>query len=256
MRSTTSASMETPGPFEKGAAEGLLQHDAAGSALEAGAAGRLHASVVPRRRSRTYRCTRSTRATTCSFSTRSSSPPTCARCYGAATNAEGWAHYCEQMMLDEGFHADDPRYRLAQLQDALLRDVRFIAGIKMHTEGMTVEQADDAVRDAGTPAPSRRSFGSEARHGGPAVRLLHDGKTDDPEVAGRLQSQDGRVVHAAEASTTRSSSWGRCRCRSSGKRCWVKPATSSSAGPCIGHQGCYARWTDRRLKRAAPNKGS
>lgn len=61
--------------------------------------------------------------------------------YGAATNIEGWAHYCEQMMLDEGFHGDDSKYRLAQLQDALLRDVRFIAGIKMHTQGMTVEEA-------------------------------------------------------------------------------------------------------------------
>ena len=61
--------------------------------------------------------------------------------FGANTNIEGWAHYCEQMMLDEGFHAGDPKYRLAQLQDALLRDVRFIVGIKMHTQGMTVDQA-------------------------------------------------------------------------------------------------------------------
>ena len=44
-------------------------------------------------------------------------------------------------MLDEGFHADEPKYRLAQLQDALLRDVRFIVGIKMHTQGMTVDEA-------------------------------------------------------------------------------------------------------------------
>ena len=44
-------------------------------------------------------------------------------------------------MLDEGFHANDPKYRLAQLQDALLRNVRFIVGIKMHTQGMTVEEA-------------------------------------------------------------------------------------------------------------------
>ena len=34
-----------------------------------------------------------------------------------------------------------PKYRLAQLQDALLRDVRFIVGIKMHTQGMTVDEA-------------------------------------------------------------------------------------------------------------------
>jgi uncharacterized protein (DUF885 family) len=69
--------------------------------------------------------------------------------YGANTNIEGWAHYCEQMMLDEGFHGGDPKYRLAQLQDALLRDVRFIAGIKMHTQGMTVDEATKLFETAG-----------------------------------------------------------------------------------------------------------
>jgi uncharacterized protein (DUF885 family) len=57
------------------------------------------------------------------------------------TLEEGWAHYCEQMMLDEGFHADDPRYRLAQLQDAVLRDVRLLVGAKLHTAGWTIPQA-------------------------------------------------------------------------------------------------------------------
>jgi uncharacterized protein (DUF885 family) len=63
--------------------------------------------------------------------------------FGAASNSEGWAHYCEQMVLDEGFHADDPRFRLAQLQDALLRDVRLIVGIRMHTKGMTLAEAEE-----------------------------------------------------------------------------------------------------------------
>jgi len=61
--------------------------------------------------------------------------------FPAEANVEGWAHYCEQMMLDEGFHASEPAYRLAQLQDALLRDVRLIVSIKIHTRGMTVEDA-------------------------------------------------------------------------------------------------------------------
>ncbi len=74
--------------------------------------------------------------------------------YSATTNVEGWAHYCEQMMLDEGFHADDPRYRLAQLQDALLRDVRFIVGIRMHAEGMTMADAQKMFEtEAYQPAP-------------------------------------------------------------------------------------------------------
>lgn len=60
---------------------------------------------------------------------------------GAGTNSEGWAHYTEQMMVEEGFGGGNPKYRLAQLQMALLRDCRYVAGIKLHTEGWTVERA-------------------------------------------------------------------------------------------------------------------
>jgi uncharacterized protein (DUF885 family) len=56
-------------------------------------------------------------------------------------NAEGWAHYTEQMMLDEGFGDGDPRYRLAQLREALIRLCRYVVAIRMHTKGMTIEQA-------------------------------------------------------------------------------------------------------------------
>jgi Bacterial protein of unknown function (DUF885) len=77
---------------------------------------------------------------------------------GANTDVEGWAHYCEQMMLDEGYGqpgagAKDAReaklIRLGQLQDALLRDARFIVGIRMHTENMTLEQARDLFANEG-----------------------------------------------------------------------------------------------------------
>jgi uncharacterized protein (DUF885 family) len=60
---------------------------------------------------------------------------------GCSSNAEGWAHYTEQMMLDEGYGNGDLKLRLGQLQDALLRNARFIAGIQMHTGKMTVEEA-------------------------------------------------------------------------------------------------------------------
>lgn len=70
---------------------------------------------------------------------------------GANTNVEGWAHYCEQMMLDEGLaqsvYPNDVRQqkmlRLGQLQDALLRNARFVVGIKLHTGQMTFDQAVD-----------------------------------------------------------------------------------------------------------------
>jgi uncharacterized protein (DUF885 family) len=70
----------------------------------------------------------------------------------ANSNVEGWAHYCEQMMLDQGYGqpgtgAKDMReanlIRLGQLQDALLRDARFVVGIKMHTGQMSFDQAVD-----------------------------------------------------------------------------------------------------------------
>jgi hypothetical protein len=70
------------------------------------------------------------------------------------TNAEGWAHYAEQMMIDEGFHADDPRYKLAQLQEALLRDCRYVVGIKLHTQGMTVEDGAKLFVDRCFQEPS------------------------------------------------------------------------------------------------------
>lgn len=62
---------------------------------------------------------------------------------GAGTNAEGWAHYTKQMMLDEGYGASDLKLRLGQLQDALLRNARYIVGIQMHTGRMTYEQGID-----------------------------------------------------------------------------------------------------------------
>jgi len=38
-----------------------------------------------------------------------------------SSGQDGWAHYAGQMMLDQGFRADDPRYRMAQLSEALTR---------------------------------------------------------------------------------------------------------------------------------------
>ncbi len=62
---------------------------------------------------------------------------------GCSSNAEGWAHYSEQMMLDEGYGNGDLKLRLGQLQDALLRNARYVVGIEMHTGKMTYEQGID-----------------------------------------------------------------------------------------------------------------
>ncbi len=82
---------------------------------------------------------------------------------GCSSNAEGWAHYSEQMMLDEGYGNHDPKLRLGQLQDALLRDARYIVGIQMHTGKMTLEEATQFFIKEGqqTPAVAER----EAKRG-------------------------------------------------------------------------------------------
>ena len=151
MRATTFASMDTPGPFENIAKEAYFNVTLPGAHETAEQiAGRMSAFNV---------------GTIVSTATHEAYPghyvqflwvheaPTKTRMLlGASSNAEGWAHYCEQMMLDEGFGqpgtgAKDAReaklIRLGQLQDALLRDARFIAGIEMHTGKMSFEQATE-----------------------------------------------------------------------------------------------------------------
>ncbi len=59
----------------------------------------------------------------------------------SGAEVEGWGFYCEEMMLDQGLRGDDPAYRLAELQMALQRACRYLAGIRMHTRGMTVAEA-------------------------------------------------------------------------------------------------------------------
>ena len=63
------------------------------------------------------------------------------RVFGAYSFWEGWGHYTEEMMIEEGFAAGDPRLVLGQLSDALLRNCRYICAVRMHTEGMTVDEA-------------------------------------------------------------------------------------------------------------------
>ncbi|HEX2913476.1 MAG TPA: DUF885 domain-containing protein [Chloroflexia bacterium] len=60
---------------------------------------------------------------------------------GSPVHFEGWAHYTEQMMLEEGYGDATPELKMAQLIAALWRNCRYVASIKMHTQGMTVPEA-------------------------------------------------------------------------------------------------------------------
>jgi uncharacterized protein (DUF885 family) len=109
-------------------------------------------------------------------------------------NVEGWAHYAEQMMIDEGFGGGDRRLRLAQLQEALLRDCRYVVAIKMHTQGMTVAEATRFFIEQGYQEPANAH--EEALRG-----------TYDPMylayTLGKLQIQSLRDEYRARGGTLR-----------------------------------------------------
>ena len=81
----------------------------------------------------------------------------------AGSNTEGWAHYCEQMMIEEGYGGGDPRYELAQLSLAIGRIGRLIVGISMHTQGMTYDEAEKLFEQRCYMAPINAA--REARRG-------------------------------------------------------------------------------------------
>jgi Bacterial protein of unknown function (DUF885) len=61
--------------------------------------------------------------------------------------AEGWAHYGEEMMVEMGLAKGDPERHIGQLSEALLRDVRLLSAIGLHTHGMTVAQSEKMFRE-------------------------------------------------------------------------------------------------------------
>lgn len=61
--------------------------------------------------------------------------------------AEGWAHYAEEMMWEMGLEKGDPETHIGQLSNALLRNVRFLSAIGLHTRGMTVADSEKIFRE-------------------------------------------------------------------------------------------------------------
>jgi hypothetical protein len=67
--------------------------------------------------------------------------------FASSSFVEGWAHYCEQLMIEAGFGRRDDEVKLGQLAEALIRLARFVVGIRLHTEDLSVEQATRIFRD-------------------------------------------------------------------------------------------------------------
>jgi uncharacterized protein (DUF885 family) len=153
-RATTQASMDPPGPFEKGSTKAYFNVT-------------LPGPTWPKEKTEEYMAAFNV-GTIVSTSVHEAwpghyiqflwtpqFPSKIRKLLGANTNIEGWAHYCEQMMLDEGYNApgvgakdehESKLIRLGQLQDALLRDARFVVSIRLHTGtggAMSIEQAQE-----------------------------------------------------------------------------------------------------------------
>jgi len=142
MRALTTASMDTPGPYEKVAKEAFFNVTLPDKSwdkkqteeyLEGFSKGTIISTATHEAFPGHY----------VQFLWVQRAPSKVRKLLGCSSNAEGWAHYSEQMMLDEGYGAGDLKLRLGQLQDALLRNARYIAGIQMHTGKMTVEEATE-----------------------------------------------------------------------------------------------------------------
>jgi uncharacterized protein (DUF885 family) len=67
--------------------------------------------------------------------------------FAPASFVEGWAHYCEHMMIEAGFGRRDPAIKLGQLAEALVRLARFVVAIRLHCEDLSVEQGMRFFRD-------------------------------------------------------------------------------------------------------------
>ena len=98
-----------------------------------------------------------------------------------SSGQDGWAHYAEQMVLDEGFGAGDPRLRLAQVSDALTRICRLLSGIRLHTGAWSLDDA-------------QRCFEQQAYVAAPAARREAERGAYDPTYGGYFLGKRGLIT--------------------------------------------------------------
>jgi hypothetical protein len=77
--------------------------------------------------------------------------------------AEGWAHYSEELMWELGLGNGNPEHRIAQLLDALWRNVRLLSSIGLHTHGMTTAESERMFREIAFSDPGNAQ--QQARRG-------------------------------------------------------------------------------------------
>ena len=198
-RATTTASMDTPGPFERVATEAYFNvtlpgpHDSpeevaglmAGFNIGTIVSTSIH-EAFPGHFTQ--------------YLWEDRAPSKLRKVLSANTNVEGWAHYTEQMMLDEGYAQpgigvkdlrESRLIRLGQLQDALLRDARFVAGIQMHRGTFTLDQAREFFVKEGFQSPKIAEIETKRGTADPTYLYYTLGKLQIMKLREDLRKKEG-----------------------------------------------------------------
>ncbi len=206
MRATTFASMDTPGPFETHSKEAYFNVTLPDSSMTpAEVEGFMHSfnvgTVISTAVHEAYP------GHYVQFLWLPQAPSRVRKILAANTDVEGWAHYTEQMMLDQGYgqpgqgakdERDSEFLRLGQLQDALLRNARFIVGIEMHTGNMSFDQAVEFFQKEGYQ--SKETAVVEAKRGtsDPTYLYYTLGKLEIMKLREDLKKKQGAAFSLEE----------------------------------------------------------
>jgi uncharacterized protein (DUF885 family) len=206
MRATTFASMDTPGPFEAHATEAYFNVTLPDPSMKPQEVeGYMHSfnigTVISTAVHEAYP------GHYIQFLWLPQAPSRVRKLLGANTDVEGWAHYCEQMMLDEGYGqpgagAKDEReakfLRLGQLQDALLRNARFIVGIEMHSGRMSIEQAEEFFQKEGYQSKETATVETKRGAGDPTYLYYTLGKLEIMKLREDMKKKQGAAFSLEE----------------------------------------------------------
>jgi uncharacterized protein (DUF885 family) len=206
MRATTFASMDTPGPYESHATEAYFNVTLPDPSMTpAQVEGYMHSfnigTVISTAVHEAYP------GHYIQFLWLPQAPSRVRKLLGANTDIEGWAHYTEQMMLDEGYGqpgagAKDEReakfLRLGQLQDALLRNARFIAGIQMHSGKMSFDEAVAFFQKEGYQSKETATVETKRGAGDPTYLYYTLGKLEIMKLREDMKKKQGAAFSLEE----------------------------------------------------------
>ncbi|MEA3247653.1 MAG: DUF885 family protein, partial [Gemmatimonadota bacterium] len=110
-----------------------------------------------------------------------------------SSGQDGWAHYAEQLVVEQGYGGGDPRYVMAQQSDALMRICRLLAGIRVHTRQWTLDDAQACFEKEAFLAPPAARREAERSAYDPTYGGYFLGKRGFLKLRKDLQAQQGRA---------------------------------------------------------------